>query len=503
MRALPLVSVVASTGVTLLFAASVLLAWRFAASSRAGAAVLERARATAGALGALGEQGAALPEAVASAARAQGFVVTRASAGDTEADDLAKAVLADGRTRAETRGNVVAAFAPLQGGAPASALVRVEASLDAPLASARREATIDALPVLACALLLLPGLAYLLASRVSTYLRGLARVLERAAAGDISAHAPAEPFGAELADLGDSVARLKGRLAELAREMRDTVGLLDRSAGTLTAATAAQGRTISQQAATLQETQVTAQEIKQTSAMAAQRAEAVLQVAARAAELGGSGEKAIGDSLETLRGLRAQVTEIAQTIQALGARARHIGSITQTVKDLADQSNMLALNAAIEAVRSGEHGKSFAIVAREIRTLADQSIQATRQVRTILDDISGAVSRTVAITEAGAAHMEHGLAAMKTFGENFRELADLVKDDAEAVRQIASAVNQQNAGVTQIFSALTDQIRMMDESVARVASTDVAAAAVREIAAVVLEMAGRYQSTDGEQGSAA
>jgi len=237
--------------------------------------------------------------------------------------------------------------------------------------------------------------------------------------------------------------------------------------------------------------------------MAAQRAEAVLQVAARAAELGGSGEKAIGDSLETLRGLRAQVTEIAQTIQALGARARHIGSITQTVKDLADQSNMLALNAAIEAVRSGEHGKSFAIVAREIRTLADQSIQATRQVRTILDDISGAVSRTVAITEAGAAHMEHGLAAMKTFGENFRELADLVKDDAEAVRQIASAVNQQNAGVTQIFSALTDQIRMMDESVARVASTDVAAAAVREIAAVVLEMAGRYQSTDGEQGSAA
>ena len=105
-----------------------------------------------------------------------------------------------------------------------------------------------------------------------------------------------------------------------------------------------------------------------------------------------------GTSLGGLTDIRAQVDEIARKIAQLSERTQQIGGITQTVKDLADQSNMLALNAAIEAVRSGERGKGFAIVAREIRSLADQSIQATNRVREILEDISASIRRAVAIT---------------------------------------------------------------------------------------------------------
>src|SRR5205807_7876883 len=113
-------------------------------------------------------------------------------------------------------------------------------------------------------------------------------------------------------------------------------------------------------------------------------------------------------------------------ITQLSERTQQIGGITQTVKDLADQSNMLALNAAIEAVRSGEHGKGFAVVAREIRSLADQSIQATNRVREILEDISGAIRSAVQITEAGKQRMESGLVQMKSSGENLRELSSIV-----------------------------------------------------------------------------
>ena len=99
---------------------------------------------------------------------------------------------------------------------------------------------------------------------------------------------------------------------------------------------------------------------------------------------------------------------MARQIRELEERTRQIALITTTVKDLADQSNMLALNAAIEAVRSGEHGKGFGVVAREIRTLADQSIRATNSVRSILEDIGTAIRDTVIISEKGAERVERG-----------------------------------------------------------------------------------------------
>src|SRR5204863_3969142 len=158
------------------------------------------------------------------------------------------------------------------------------------------------------------------------------------------------------------------------------------------------------------ETQATAQEIKQTSQLAAQKAESVLKVAEHADSVGRSGETAIEHSLGGLTDIRAQFQEVARCIRELNERTIQIGGITQTVKDLADQSNMLALNAAIEAVRSGEHGKGFAVVAREIRSLADQSIQATNRAREILEDISGSIRGSVAMTARSSQKIEGGLA---------------------------------------------------------------------------------------------
>ncbi|HEU5217452.1 MAG TPA: methyl-accepting chemotaxis protein, partial [Gemmatimonadales bacterium] len=191
--------------------------------------------------------------------------------------------------------------------------------------------------------------------------------------------------------------------------------------------------------------------------------------------------------------LRQRVEEISQKIVQLNERTLQIGGITQTVKDLADQSNMLALNAAIEAVRSGEHGKGFAVVAREIRSLADQSIKATDRVREILEDISTAIRSAVQSTEKGAVRMEAGLVQVRTSGENLRELSNIVKDNSAAVRQIAAAVNQQNAGITQIFTAVTDLSRMMEESIARLGSTTDAAVTLREVANRVQQMVKSYR----------
>ena len=236
---------------------------------------------------------------------------------------------------------------------------------------------------------------------------------------------------------------------------------------------------ITRQAAALHETQATAQEIKQTSQLASQKAEAVLKVAEMADTVGRTGESAIEHSLGGLTDIRAQFQEVARCIRELNERTSQIGGITQTVKDLADQSNMLALNAAIEAVRSGEHGKGFAVVAREIRSLADQSIQATNRVHDILDGTNQAIRTAVSITETGGQRMEGGLLQVKESGESLHELSKIVRDSSQGVRQIAAAVSQQNAGISQIFTAVIDQNKMMDETVQRLNATREAAKLVK------------------------
>ncbi len=159
--------------------------------------------------------------------------------------------------------------------------------------------------------------------------------------------------------------------------------------------------TFTKQAAAIQQTQVSLQEIRQTSQVAAEKANAVVKGSERANAIGRSGDQALVRSVEGLSLIRSGFTEIADQISLLKTKTAHIPGITSTVKDIADQSSMLALNAAIEAVRSGEHGRGFSLVAREIRNLADQSIESTRQVGDALSDIGRAIGETVTITEQG------------------------------------------------------------------------------------------------------
>jgi methyl-accepting chemotaxis protein len=290
--------------------------------------------------------------------------------------------------------------------------------------------------------------------------------------------------------LAVGMARNFSVLASTVKTLRQSVQMLTQAVGNIEEQTTAHSQAITRQAAALQETQSTAQEIKQTSQVAAESAVGILQVVERADALGKSGEGAIEASLHGLGDIRRQFDEIAVKIRELDERTVQIGGITQTVRDLADQSNMLALNAAIEAVRSGEHGKGFTVVAREIRSLADQSVQATSRVQELLESISSAVRKAVSITDTGGQRIEAGLLQVKGTGESLRELSKMVMESSQGVRQIAAAVSQQNVGISQIFTAVIDQNKMMDDTVKRLELTRDATGVVKT-ASADLETASR------------
>ncbi len=165
----------------------------------------------------------------------------------------------------------------------------------------------------------------------------------------------------------------------------------------------------------------------------------------------------------SLDAIAKQVAEMRDGVGSLPARMRSIEDLLDTVKDLADQSNMLALNAAIEATRAGEHGKGFALVAREIRSLADQSIRSTQRIRETLDATRLAVADTDRVAGQGATKVRESLAVMGLTSDTLEQVAVLVRSDADSAAQIAEAVRQQSVGVEQIFGALRDQTAMMQD----------------------------------------
>jgi len=219
----------------------------------------------------------------------------------------------------------------------------------------------------------------------------------------------------------------------------------------------------------------------------------VLEIAQRGEVLGQTGSTAIEKTLSNFDSVLAQVRTIRDQISKVETSARQIGQITLAVKDLADQSNMLALNAAIEAVRSGEHGRGFSVVAREIRTLADQSIKATGRIRDILDEVFQGVRKAVSLTDKGVQEVEQGLEEAKSSGQSLRQLSEIIHESATAMKRIAIAVNQQDAGFTSLFAAISQLSNGMDKTMQTLHDAKAASDALQSVSEQVNRAAQQYQ----------
>ncbi|MEA2624969.1 MAG: hypothetical protein QOD06_1014 [Candidatus Binatota bacterium] len=247
------------------------------------------------------------------------------------------------------------------------------------------------------------------------------------------------------------------------------------------ATTSQQASGAQQQAATVSETAVTADEVAQTAGQVAERAKTVSDSVRRTAEVGEAGRQAVEGSITALQSLREQVESTAQTILALAEQAQAIGEIIATVNDIAEQTNLLALNAAIEASRAGEHGKGFGVVAAEVKELANQSKQATVQVRQILGEIQKATNAAVLSTEAVTRGMSDATEISSRAGAAIHVLAEALSEAAQAGMQIAASAGQQAQAMAQITQATKNIHLVTKESLE---ATQRSEAAARNLAAI-------------------
>ncbi|MCP3058189.1 methyl-accepting chemotaxis protein [Myxococcus sp. K38C18041901] len=337
------------------------------------------------------------------------------------------------------------------------------------------------------------GVIFLLVRRMTGPLRELTAAAARVVAegdfrGTLEVHSRDE-----IGQLASSFAEMMVQLRSLLMALKGSAEQLEAAASQLTESATVQNEAVSQQAVALHETQLAAQQLQESSRAAAKRVETIQREAEKASGFGQAGEAAVSGSVGGLTHIRSHVEQIGRTISELHQRTRLVGDITRTVKDLADQSNVLALNASIEAARSGDQGRAFSVVARNMRSLADQSAGATTRVQGILGDIGRAISDAVRISEGGAREVEGGLEQVRAAGESLRSLAGIIQSNGQTVKSISDAVRQQDAGIAELFAALSSMADVADQIVDRMAESEQAAiqlsAASGELSAIV----GRYQ----------
>lgn len=299
--------------------------------------------------------------------------------------------------------------------------------------------------------------------------------------------------GDEIELLQAAFAHMLVALRESTATLLDAARLLSESVSNLSGTAREQERIISAQAAALQQARVTAQHLKETSSIASERAARIQESTEMADSIFRDGEATIQETLSSFAAMHGEVAEVARAISSLAERTERIGEVTDTVKDLADQSNILALNAAIEAVRSGEHGRGFGVVAREIRNLADQSIRSTARVRELLEDLTQAAGSAAGAAEKGAGRIEGGLSRVREAGDSLRQLSDLVKGTSDSIRQISAAVSSQSAGVAELFGAVRDLTAMASDTERRIQSLTNAVEVVQSVTEKVGTVARKFK----------
>jgi len=320
-------------------------------------------------------------------------------------------------------------------------------------------------------------------------LRTMAGAAEKIATGDLRATLqPQSPDDL----LGNAFMRMTDNLRRQIGSLMEGAAVLGSAASEIVASTAQLASGASESAAAVTETTTTVEEIRQTAQMSNQKAKGVADTAQKAVQISHGGRKSTEDAAAGMGRIRTQMEAIAESMVRLSEQSQTIGQIITSVEDLAAQSNLLAVNAAIEAAKAGEHGKGFGVVAQEVKSLAEQSRQATDRVRTILSDIQKATTAAVMATEQGSKAVEAGGKQTEEAGASIQLLMGSVTESAQAATQIAVSSQQQLIGLDQVAGAMENIKQASGQNVTSARQLETAARSLSELGQRLKQLVENY-----------
>lgn len=262
----------------------------------------------------------------------------------------------------------------------------------------------------------------------------------------------ADMFG----NLADGFNLMVTRFGQLLKQVREAAERVNKSAGTLRESAGQMAGTAKHQAdestktlGAVEQLATSMRQVAETAGASSESAKQVLQATER-------GRVAVEETVQDMHSIRSAVQRMSKQVKALGDRSLEISQIVSTIRDIANQTNLLALNAAIEAAGAGEAGARFAVVADQVRKLAESSTQATREIADLVKVIQTETQDAVVAMEQETQAVEAGSASALRTGEVFNEISGIAQRSSELAQTIATAAVTQTASTDQVGRSIKD-----------------------------------------------
>jgi methyl-accepting chemotaxis protein len=314
----------------------------------------------------------------------------------------------------------------------------------------------------------------------------------RIGAGDLSQKSSIGS-GDELGELATNLNRMVDGLRSVARDTGMVAESLNAAITEISATTQQQAASSAEQAAAVQQATATMSEIRQSGAQISDRAKQVASSAEATTTASTMGLSAVQETSATMERIREQAQAVAENVIALSEKTQAVGEIITSVNDIAEQSHLLALNAAIQAAAAGDHGRTFSVVASEMKNLAGQSKQATVQVRAILGDIQRSITSSVMLTEEAVKRVESGRQQAGISDRTIRQLTDNIEESVRAFQQIVGGSSQQQIGFEQVTEAFRNIGIASQETAASAKQSEVAVANLAALSKQLRATVERYR----------
>lgn len=273
--------------------------------------------------------------------------------------------------------------------------------------------------------------------------------------------------------MGNDLRHMVKQIIDSAQELASTSEELSASAEETTTASEQVAKTISELAAGVSEQ---AKSVEEASTIINQMAAGTQQVTANAESVGKSSLNALGaaengvtqaqEAIDKIQQVQNSTARTAAVINKLGEDSKQIGNIVDVIKGIADQTNLLALNAAIEAARAGEQGRGFAVVADEVRKLAEQSSTSAGEIARLISNVQKQTEQAVQAMDEGRNAVRAGVAAVDTAGGAFEVIEGEIGQVVEQIQQVSAATQQMAVGSTKAVQAISNIAAISEESAA-------------------------------------
>ena len=309
------------------------------------------------------------------------------------------------------------------------------------------------------------------------------RLMDLAASGDLTVAIPNARAGSLLGNLSRMLTAIRQMVGEISTKsgiVRQTAEGISTSSSQVAEASHRQADSTSSMAAAIEELTVSINHISEL-------ARDTEQYSSSAAQLAQGGEARVAEAAREMALISEQTSAAAGMIRSLESRANEISKITEVIKEIAAQTNLLALNAAIEAARAGEQGRGFAVVADEVRKLAERTSAATEEISEMTGAIQGDTCSAVATMDRALPQVERGVELAHQAEQSLREIRKGANTTLERIRDVALATQEQSAASTAIAQQVESIAQMVEETSA---STEATAASANELDLIAKELGG-------------